>query len=825
MPAYLKLGGHFYFCEMLYPKNIEEKLGFDRIRSILKEYCEGTLGEEYVEKIRFTSKPDVIDKLITQTEEFLEILVQGGEFPHNNFVDISESLKKAEIEGTWLSEEECYQLKKTFTTLHECLRFFEKAEPEEFPQLRALAEQVTFDGHVLKMLESILDEKGKIRDNASKALLSIRQQIQREQQAMQRRLERVFQSYKKQGFIKDDLGPTLRDGRLVLPVPAEHKRHVKGFIHDASASGQTLFIEPEELLNSNNELKDLHLKERQEIIRILTEVTNKIRPETPSLHNANRYLGMMDFIRAKARLAQELEAISPPFVREPYVEWYHAAHPLLALQYRNTEKNVVRQHITLSAQQRVLVISGPNAGGKSVALKTVGLVQYMFQSGLMVPVAEGSRMGIFESIFIDMGDEQSLENDLSTYSSHLTNMRQFTQKATEASLCLIDEFGAGTEPELGAAIAEAILETLNQKRVFGVITTHYANLKFFADRTEGLINGAMRYDVDNIRPLYKLEMGMPGSSFALEIAKSIGLSPAIVDLARQKAGSGKVNIEKLLVDLERERKEAEILRQEAERKDRELKVTLARYQQLNEELQHNRKKLMSEAKAEASRLLQAANQKIEQTIRDIRENKAEKELTKQLRKDLEAFKTSVKVEQEETAKEEVAPLPEVKILGGRAEVGDYVQLIGQETVGEVLEVTKKDATVRVGDLKTKIKINKLLRISKREYLKSIKAKEKAMFSKVSYTADAVRKNEVIEAFSPNLDLRGKRAEELLPILQDFIDSALMLDQKSLRIVHGKGDGVLRQIVRDYLRTIKEAVKVTDEHADRGGAGVTLVSLS
>lgn len=809
---------------MLYPKNIEEKLGFDRIRELLKAYCEGSLGKEFVEKVRFTSKADVIDKLITQTDEFLQILIQGNDFPHNNFVDLSESLGKAEILGTWLTEEECYQLLKTFTTLKSCLSFFETEDAQEFIQLKALTEQVTFDTQVLKLLDSTLDDRGKVRDNASKELLSIRQNIQREKVGMQRRLEKVWQQYKKQGFIKDDLGPTLRDGRMVLPVPSEHKRHVKGFIHDASSSGQTLYIEPEELLNANNELKNLDLKERQEIVKILTKVTNSIRPEIPSLKNANSYLGMIDFIRAKARLARELEAISPPFFREPYIEWYHASHPLLLHQYRETEKKVISQDIKLDKERRILVISGPNAGGKSVALKTVGLIQFMFQCGLMVPIVEGSKMGIFNSIFMDLGDEQSLENDLSTYSSHLTNMREFTKKANEKSLCLIDEFGAGTEPELGAAIAEAILEKLNEKQVFGVITTHYANLKFFADRTNGLVNGAMRYDVDNIKPLYKLEVGMPGSSFALEIAKSIGLPKDIVALAREKAGSRKVNVEKLLVQLERERKDAQILKEEARKKDIELKESLERYQELNEELQKNRKKLLGEAKTEASRLLQTANKKIENTIREIRENKADKDLTKQLRKDLESFKDEVKVKNEEEFKEESTPLPEVKIIGGTAEVGDYVQLIGQETVGEVLEINKKDAFVRVGELKTKIKLNRLLRISKRAYVKSIKEKEKNIFSRVSYNQDTVSRNEKMISFSPNLDIRGKRAEELLPLLEDFVDSALMLEQNELRIVHGKGDGVLRQIVRDYLRNIKEAKKVRDEHADRGGAGVTLVSL-
>ncbi len=809
---------------MLYPKNLEEKLGFDRLRTLLKSYCEGTLGEAYVEKIRFTAKPHVIDKLLGQTEEFVQILSEGTDFPSSHFVDLSASLEKAAIEGTWLTEEECNQLKKTFTTLRACLEFFAQAQASEFPQLQALAAPVQFNPQVLRLLEQTLDDRGLVRDSASKELLSIRQHIQRELVAMQRRLERVWQAYKKQGFIKDDLGPTLRDGRMVLPVPAEHKRHVKGFIHDASNSGQTLFIEPEELLNANNEIKDLQLKERQEIVRILTRLTDQIRPEIPSLREANLYLGRMDFVRAKARLARQLDAIAPPFLQMPYIEWYHAAHPLLVLQYKDSGREVVRQSIKLADNQRILVISGPNAGGKSVALKTVGLLQYMFQCGLMVPLVEGSRMGIFDDIFIDMGDEQSLENDLSTYSSHLTNMRHFTERARPQSLCLIDEFGAGTEPELGAAIAEAILETLNQCGVFGVITTHYANLKFFADRTEGLVNGAMRYDVDNIRPLYKLEVGMPGSSFALEIAKSIGLSEQIVALARKKAGSGKVNIEKLLVELERERKEAEILREEATRKERALAADLQRYKQLNAELEQNRKKILNEAKNEAKKLLLTANQKIEQTIRVIRENRAEKEETKLLRQEIEAFKEGLVLEDiaEETPDE--TPL-EIKIVGGRPEVGDYVQLIGQETVGEVLKVDKKEATVRVGDLKTKIKTTRLLRISKREYIRSLREKEKNTFAKVAYTAETVRKNEKLSAFSPNLDLRGKRAEEVLPLLEIFIDEALVHDYHSLRIVHGKGDGVLRQLVRDYLRGLAEVIEVRDEHADMGGAGVTLVTLS
>lgn len=813
---------------MIYPKKIEEKLGFDHIRRLLKNHCEGSLGQLFVDKIRFMHDYALIDKLICQTQEFVQLLSAGEDFPQQHFVDLSALLSKAEIPGSWLSRVECYQLQQTLHTLRRCLYFFRTdSAATNYAQLCLLAQDVDFDDGLTTQLAAVLDEKGQIKDNASVNLAALRKQMRNAQAAMQHRLTQIWRQYQQQGYIKDGLGPTLRDGRMVLPVPAQHKRHIKGFIHDASASGQTFFIEPEELLQSNNALKNLALQEQQEIVRILTQLTDRLRPEIPHLKKANRYLGIIDFIRAKARLAQELEAIAPKFVDYPYIEWYGARHPLLFYRYRESGKKVVSQQIKLSEEVRILVISGPNAGGKSVTLKTVGLIQYMFQSGLPVPLAEGSCMGIFNDIFLDLGDEQSIENDLSTYSSHLTNMRTFVRKAASKSLCLIDEFGAGTEPELGAAIAEAILEKLNQKKVFGVITTHYANLKFFADKTPGLLNGAMRYDVANIRPLYVLSSGMPGSSFALEIAENIGLPEEIMTSAREKVGKHKVHIEKLLLTLEKERKEAETARKQAQQKQKMLDEQHRHYQKLNNALQNNRQKLMQQARTEAAKLLDTANRKIEHTIRTIKENRAEKEPTKQVRKALEVFKADIRaveppIEPTEAANDELAEA--IKILGGTAQVGDYVQLIGQQAVGEVLDINKKEATLRIGALKTKIKIDRLLRISKRKYLRYLKEKEKNTFAKVSYNPQTVNQNKQRAAFSIEIDLRGKRAEEIVPLLQDFLDTALMLDQKKLRIVHGKGNGILRQVVRNFLTKVKEVTKFADEHADRGGNGVTLITL-
>ena len=803
---------------MLYPNNIEQKLGFDKVRDLLKEECSGPLGKAFVDKIRFSFNPSIIQKLTTQTQEFQYILVSGEEFPAGGFLDVDFILEKIKIPGTFLLEEEASDLKVALDTIGTALVFFSNPEKQEaYPELSQLAGTVEHTPFLLKEIDIVIDERGRVRDSASPELAKVRSQIQSRQMGLRNKMDSLLRQFKKEGFTKEDSSPTIRDGRLVIPIAAEYKRRVKGLVHDASATGQTVYIEPQEALDLNNEVRELIIREKQEVIKILSKLTDKIRPHLPNLKKANFFLGMMDFIRAKAKFANKIEAIKPDVVEEPHIEWYHAIHPLLLLAHRAQNKPVIPQSIKLNTedQKRILVISGPNAGGKSITLKTAGLIQYMFQCGLLVPMVEGSKIGIFKNIFIDIGDEQSLENDLSTYSSHLTNMKHFLKHSNRHSLILIDEFGTGTEPKLGAAIAESILEQLNHKKAFGVITTHYANLKFFADRTQGLINGAMRYDVENLQPLYQLDIGQPGSSFALEIAQKIGLPPEIIGRARNKVGKKEVNIERLLGQLENEKKELGQKNQELESKQKQLEKTLSEYTAKKEYFDEYKKKIMNEAKAEAAKLMSQANRKIEMAIKSIKTHQADKIITKQVKHELENFKDELIPEEVDETKIDKEKEPKYEVVGGEIQVDDYVKVKGQDTVGKVVNIQNKDATVLIGELKSNIRLNRLVKISKKIFKEQTKS---------SSSSRGINLNQKLMDFSPNLDLRGKRAEEVLPILDDFLYNAIMFNQNHLRIVHGTGGGVLREMVRKHLRSFKEIKNFSDEHADRGGAGVTIIEL-
>jgi DNA mismatch repair protein MutS2 len=810
---------------MLYPKNIEEKIGFDKIRELIKAECSSSLGADFVDKMRFSSHFDTIKKLLGQTDEFQRILVKGEDFPHTPFFDISESLKKAVILANWLEPEEFDEILRTLVTLEAIITFFNKAQPEDFPFLREVVGKITFDKKLISDIHRVIDEKGQVRNNASPELQQIRKNLFNQEFILRKKVEDLLKSYKQQGFSKDDAEPTIREGRIVLPVQAEYKRTVKGFVHDTSATGQTVFMEPEQIAHLNNEIKELILAERQEIIKILTSLTDKLRPHTETLEKANTIMGVLDFIRAKARFAVAQEASVTHLQNYPVVEWWNVSHPILLHHFAKQGKKVVPQNIRLDEKNRILLISGPNAGGKSVTLKTIGLVQYMLQTGIPVPMLAHSKTGIFKGIFIDIGDEQSLDDDLSTYSSHLNNMKYFLKNSNTQTLCLIDEFGGGTEPQVGAAIAEAILEQLNQQRTFAAITTHYGNLKYFADRTEGIINGAMRYDVENLMPLYQLEIGQPGSSFALEIAQKIGLPMQIIANARNKMGVEQVSIEKLLRDLEKEKKEFYEKNRRLTLKEKKLEETTAKYQALKEELDAKRKDLMAKAKEDAAGLLKGANRKIENTIRLIKENNADKELTKQLRESLETFKEQIIPKEKETKQ---LPKPEeegYELAEGEIQIGSYVQIANSGAIGKVIEINKKDAVVLIGELKSNVKMSRLTRLTKKEY-KNAKNKDKEaddfIVAKPYKGINLVSKQ---AHFSQQLDLRGKRAEETTAIVDSFMDEAIMLGHHELKILHGKGNGVLRDLVRRHLRAnYPEIAQMTDEHADRGGAGITVVTL-
>lgn len=794
---------------MLYPSYLEQKINFLKIKELLKEECTSSLGKEYVDRMAFSSDYNLVTKLLDQTEEFQKIIISGEIFPSSNFTNLTPYLEKAKLEGAFLDEEDFHEIKGALLTLKSCISFFQK-NAEIYPVLsQLLGLLLELDLGLLKTIDVIIDEKGKMRSNASKELQLIRAQIIYEEGRLRKVMDRIFKEARAKGLTPEDASMTIRAGRLVIPVAAENKRKLRGFIHDESATGQTVFMEPEEALDINNEIRDLEYMERREIIKILTALTDRLRPAIPALRKATNFLGLIDFIRAKAKFAQKTESSKPEIIKERILAWTKARHPLLELALKSQGKKITPLDIKLGGHERLLVISGPNAGGKSVTLKTVALLQYMLQTGLLIPVHPDSKSSLFDHFFIDIGDEQNLENDLSTYSSHLLNMKHFTQFANRKTILFIDEFGTGTEPQFGGAIAESILLSLNKLGAFGVITTHYGNLKQIANKNQGLVNGAMRYDVNRLEPLYQLEIGKPGSSFALEIASKIGISKEILDYAKANIGEERVRYDRLLTQLENEKNQYSTLLADAKAKEKLLKTRLQEYNQLKETLELTKKRYIQEAKQEAKALLDQTNKKIESAIREIKEGKAEKEATKQIRKELDVFKEEIKPEK--TAVKD----PEIVVIGGKIAEGDWVRLKDNGAIAEVLRLKNNEAEISIGELKSNVKISRLEKISNTQVKKEVKA----IALRTGYNT-----NEKMMDFSYNLDLRGKRGEEILPLIQTFIDEGHMLGVKDLRIVHGKGDGILRDITRNLLKHMNQVKKVEDEHADRGGAGVTLVTL-
>ena len=794
---------------MLYPANLEQKINFVKIKELLKAECTSPLGQSYVDSISFSTDFSLVQRLLDQTEEFRQLLIAGESFPSSHFTNLNPYLEKAKLEGAFLEQEEFQEVKLALQTLKSCITFFQKFG-DPYPTLKALLGLlIDLDLKLLQVIDQVLDEKGKLRSNASKELQLIRTQILYEEGRLRKVMERIFKEARAKGLMPEDAAMTIRGGRMVIPIAAENKRKLRGFIHDESATGQTVFMEPEEALDINNEIRDLEYMEKREIIRILTKLTNQLRPNIPALRKATNFLGVFDFIRAKARFALKTNSVKPILTLERGLSWSDARHPILEISLKAQGKQVVPLHLNLDHQKRLLLISGPNAGGKSVTLKTVALLQYMLQCGLLLPMHPDSKCSLFDHLFIDIGDEQSLENDLSTYSSHLMSMKHFSQFANKKTILFIDEFGTGTEPQFGGAIAESILLALAKLGAYGVITTHYGNLKQLAEKQQGLVNGAMRYDVEKLEPLYQLEIGKPGSSFALEIASKIGLSKEIVSYAKQQIGEERVRYDRLLSKLENEKNQYAQLLKEVKEKDSLLAAKLKEYGLLKDTLEQTKKNYIQEAKLEAKSLLDQANKKIESVIREIKEGKAEKEVTKNLRKELDVFKEKVKPEK-------VTPKdPEIQVIGGQIQLGDWVRLKDNGAIGEVLLLKSKDADLLIGDLKSTVKLTRLEKIAKTTAKKELKSMEK----RGSYQTTTKMMD-----FSSNLDLRGKRGEEVLPMIQNFIDEGFMLGIKNLRIVHGKGDGILREVTRNLLRSMSQVGKLEDEHADRGGAGVTLITL-
>ena len=828
---------------MLYPDNFENKIGFDKIREMLKISCLSNLGRERVDKIRFSTKYSFVETLINQVDEFKQIMMMEENFPLNHFIDLTPALTKIKVEGAYFLAEELFDLKRSLETIRSILNFFKsRKEEDKYPYLQKLSYNVKLYPFIFERIDSIINKHGKIRDNASPELSIIRKDIYSKESTVSKRLYAILKDAQSKGLVDKDVSLSVRDGRSTIPVDAANKRKIKGLILDESATGKTAYIEPTEIVELNNDIRELYYAERREIVKILTLFASDIRPYIDDLFWAYEYMGTIDFIRSKTILANRLNGIKPIFVNKPMVSWKKAVHPLLYLSFKEESKEVVPLDIKLNGDnQRILLISGPNAGGKSVCLQTVGLVQYMFQCGLLVPMKENSEIGLYQNLFLNIGDDQSIENDLSTYSSYLLNMKNFLKSANNKTLVLIDEFGSGTEPMLGGAIAESILDSLNNKQVQGVITTHYTSLKHFASSTQGIENGAMLFDTAKIQPLFKLSIGEPGSSFAFEIARKIGLPEEILQSATDKIGKDHINFDKNLKDILRDKRYWENKRDSVRKSEKKLDEQIARYTEELESAKKMQKEIVKKAKAEAEELLSGVNKQIENTIREIKESQAEKVRTQKARKKISDFKEKLaeidseeeakinrkieklknrekqgkkKKEKQQTLKSEVAPKKDANTY----EKGDKVRLFGQDSVGEVLDINGNSIMVAFGNMITTLDRKRLEKISDKKF-NDIVGNKSGVSLKSSYDF-----NERRLKFKPEIDIRGKRAEEALQLVKDFIDEAIVINMSTVKILHGKGDGILRQLIRQYLETVDVIRSFHDESVQFGGSGITIVEF-
>ena len=859
---------------MIYPSNFENKIQFGEIRSLLKERCLSQLGKDKVEKMAFNDDVERINTLLRQTHEFRRLQEEADEFPLQYFYDMRASIKRVRLEGTHLEENELFDLRRSLETIGGIVRFLSRGSDEgvyDFPTLHDLTEGVLTFPDLLRRIDQILDKYGKIKDTASPLLAETRAQLRKAEGNVSRTLNSILRAAQSEGLVDKDATPTLRDGRLVVPIAPGLKRKIKGIVHDESSTGKTVFVEPAEVVEANNRIRELEAEERREVVRILVEFSKLVRPHVNELMYSYQLLAEVDFIRARAELATLLGAMEPRVEAAPVMDWVSARHPLLWLALKKQDKTVVPLDITLKPQQHILIISGPNAGGKSVCLKTVGLLQYMLQCGLSVPMSERSKVGIFQNLMIDIGDEQSIENDLSTYSSHLLNMKIMMRQSNARTLLLIDEFGTGTEPQIGGAMAEAVLNQFVKKQAWGVITTHYQNLKHYADSHEGIANGAMLYDRHEMRPLFQLAIGQPGSSFAIEIARKTGIPEEVIREASEIVGSDYIQSDKYLQDIVRDKRYWEQKRQTIHQQEKRLQERIDHYEQDINAVERDRRDILTKAKQEAEELLRESNRKIENTIREIREQQAERESTRRIRQELEGFKQDVeafdtkaeddkiarKIEQIKARKERreerkkkkkddeqkaaealrSAALRDQKVRDNVIAVGDSVRIRGAKSEGKVESLSGKMATVIFGDMRTKLPVSRLqLLAAPSEPLEGdAKAETSSQPTKMdvlreglqSYkmshmtqdTIDDHRKN-----FKQDLDVRGMRGDEALQAVQYFIDDAILVGMPRVRILHGKGNGILRQLIRQYLSAEPNVTHVRDEHVQFGGAGITVVDL-
>ena len=836
---------------MIYPHDFEEKIGFREIKLLLKENCLSSLGSELVDSIAMSKDERMINEQLSQIVEFRRIEAGMDSFPLQYLFDVREGVSRLRVEGTYMEAEEVFNLRRSLDTINQCVVFLNRREdaddgPFSYPTLQRLTEGIRSFSGIVKRCDQIVDRFGKIHDNASPELLTIRRNLSKAESSVARTLYKILHAAQSEGVVEKDVSPTLRDGRLVIPVASALKRKIGGIVYDESATGKTVYVEPTEVVEANNRIRELENEERREIMRILIEFSSDIRPHVDEILSAYHFLAAIDFIRAKAHLASAMDAYEPTVGKTPEIDWIEARHPLLERSLKRQNKKIVPLEITLKKEQHILIISGPNAGGKSVCLKTVGLLQYMLQCGLSIPVSYRSKTGVFDEIMIDIGDEQNIENDLSTYSSHLLNMKNMLKRGNSRTLLLIDEFGGGTEPRIGAAIAESILKQFCLKKVFSVITTHYQNLKQYADIQDGVTNGAMLYDRHEMRPLFQLEIGKPGSSFAVEIARKIGIPEEVIKDASDIVGSEYIQSDKYLQDIVRDKRYWENKRKNIHLREKELEGIISQYEKAMAELKENRKDVLRKAKEQAEELLTESNRKIENTIREIREKQAEKENTQRLRQELETFKQEVasfekddgdksierkmrqiverqerRSKRKENKKNEQAAMSQ-KVPKENAEkrelaVGDSVRIKGNQTVGIIESMDRNMAVIVFGNMRTKLEVGRL------ELAKENKQQQLGTAPQtIRKTLEDINKRKL--NFKQDIDVRGMRGEEAVTAVTYFIDDAIIIGMPRVRILHGTGNGILRQLIRDYLATVPNVSGFRDEHVQFGGTGITVVDI-
>ena len=902
---------------MIYPKNFEQKIGFTEVRSLLRARCLSPLGKERVDAMSFSTDAVQVNTWMEEIREFRRIQEGQDDFPLDNFFDVRESVARIRLEGTYMEVEELFDLKRSLETIIAIVNFLSRREETEqgeirhyYPALYNLADGVATFPLLVQRISQIIDKFGKMRDNASPELLQIRRELARIEGSISRTLYGILRAAQGEGLVEKDVTPTLRDGRLVIPVAPGLKRKISGIVHDESATGRTVYIEPTEVVEANNKVRELENEERREMIRILTDFAKKVRPNVREILDSYNLMAAVDFIRAKAELARLFKSFEPQVAEEPHIDWIRAIHPLLQLSLerknnnklnislsddnndidkvsnevdntqdydtvleeendtRNVPSSVVPLDIQLTKDKHLLIISGPNAGGKSVCLKTVGLLQYMLQCGLSIPVGDRSTTGIFTDIMIDIGDEQSIENDLSTYSSHLMNMKVMMRRASESTLILIDEFGTGTEPQIGGAIAESVLRQFWKKHAWAVITTHYQNLKHFAEEHPGTVNGAMLYDRHEMRPLFQLAIGRPGSSFAIEIARKTGIPEEVIRDASEIVGSDYIQSDKYLQDIVRDKRYWENKRQTIHSHEKELEKRISQYEKDIAALEQSRKEILNRAKAQAEEIIKESNRRVENAIREIKEKQAEKEETKRIRQELAAYEAGLtdagKIDKSDTSnkkklkssgllsdddfqkkvdkiksrkerheqhlkekasKQQAAAEALKKAVrkqqgGGLVMAGDSVRIKGLTSVGKVESIEGKQATVIFGGMRTKMAISRLEHVD----AATIQSEQKH-FQAYNYsreTRETIDKHR--NQFRQELDVRGMRADEALNQVQYFIDDAILVGASQVRILHGKGNGILRQLIRQYLGSVPNVTNYRDEHVQFGGAGITVVEL-